>query len=109
MEHSEEVLAFMQESNAVRELRSAFDLIWYNSAFGFHDEHPMTQSVYICAARVIASHVRLNINNDDWSGVWSGLMQFMASAFEGDTRSGVMEKAFNDWLRTNYKLFKGIK
>ena len=95
-----------ETGKAVAEIRAAFDLLWYNSALGFGDTHPFTQATFLCSARVIGSHLRLNISAEDWSGVWQGLMRALVDAYGGDKREGVMEKAFRQWLTDNDKYFK---
>lgn len=91
---------------AVAELRAAFDLLWYNSALGFGDTHPMTQATFLCAARVVGSHLVNSLSADEWSGVWQSLMASLADAYAGDMRDGVMEQAFKNWIIKNDKYFK---
>lgn len=91
---------------SLAELRAAFDLLWYNSALGFGDTHPFTEATFLCAARVVGSHVRLNISVEEWGSVWQGLMRALIDGYAGDMRAGVMEEAFKKWINDNDKYFK---
>lgn len=91
---------------AVAELRAAFDLLWYNSALGFGDTHPITEATFLCAARVIGSHLVLDLSEDDWSGVWQSLIASLSDAYSGDMREGVMEQSFRNWIIKNEKYLK---
>lgn len=87
--------------SAVRELRSAFDLLWYHSAMLLDDTHPITECIYVCATKVIGSHAKNNINDSEWMSILDNLLQSLEPAFKGDMRGLTMEESFNKWIDNN--------